>query len=841
RIGRIESSNCGNITWNEYNFANIFFYSYSPTVNGHLQTYARGYASSNVACGGDQHAVVKDYTEIDINYSPDRWYTYSVDKIAGHHAYAEFYWYPGELRGNRYVYIELRDITIYQEWSGSIQPKSSVSKLVTITRPSMTPSISGGTMATNGEVSVSCSASGADEIKLYINGSCKETKSGSNVTFTGKYPSTENDFLDGQTFRCYAYRHVSEGRTSYVYESPSLTSQRTGVFTGDLNASVEKCGDVKLTWQIQNPSTTSDVNTSGFTLQMKNDDDWSNISSEIPYTSQSGDTKDYSYTYRIPDIDLNKGTVNRQFRVKRNFAEWDEKSFLQRTTDVNINTDFKQLSEIEIKPGGADGYPRLSWKMTTEGIECSDNISLKLKLDGATEITIPKEDILAGSYQTTGSSDGVLNCTSQRYELILQYGTLSPVTYLVSYNYVYEPTGRREFEKIVVSKGYYADRNIIKWYLRDGYDDFSRFLVMRKEAGAPDDEYITLSETTHTNRLQYTHDDRDINAGVYYIYKVEGIYECAEETGSLSSPVSIGFSQPYGSVSGRVTYTGSQAVRNVEIKVATDNAMNSSRELEFNSVRTGSLVSIPAGAKLFSAEGFTFEAWLKFLSSSEQTLLSNSLLTVKRGTNNKIAVTLANGSTLTVPENIPVGEYVHLSITVEKQSNYKNYAVTAYINDSAYVTANVTLSHDAVTPVAATKLGETFIGYMDDIRLWSRVLTAEEVALNYDRVLGGKETGLAAYYKFDEIDAAESALFDCSATGTDFNGNHAEKGAGVARATVPISASHLSIKGVTDDNGNYSIISCIPYTSEGTTYTLSPSLVGCANPLKISSKKVVHL
>ncbi|MDR0712660.1 MAG: hypothetical protein LBF89_00115, partial [Bacteroidales bacterium] len=209
---------------------------------------------------------------------------------------------------------------------------------------------SGGTTGTNGEISVSCSASGADEIRFYINGYHNETKSGSSATFTGKYPATEDDLLYGQTFKCYARKSVSGGRTTYVYESPSLTSQRTGVFTGNLNASVEKCGDVKLTWQIKNPSTTSGINTNGFTLQVKKGDGgWTDISTEIPYTSQLGGTKDCSYTYQIPNEDLNKGTVNYQFRVKRNFADWDERSFLQRSTSVNINTDFKKLAEIEIK------------------------------------------------------------------------------------------------------------------------------------------------------------------------------------------------------------------------------------------------------------------------------------------------------------------------------------------------------------------------------------------------------------------------------------------------------------------------------------------------------------
>jgi hypothetical protein len=830
-------------TNDEYQRANLYFYSHSASNNEHLTIFARGAVDD---CG--QYAADGNYIEIPIDHWNNRRYTFGLDLVEGdaskkHHSFAEFYWYPGEMTSDQNIEVAIKNISIMEEqsWFYFVTSKQDVVRSITATRPdAVSHSISGGTIGADGKLSITCNAGEATEIQLFkVFGSSwyeyletVETKSGSNITFTGHYFTRDYQFLDGATFGFNSRRSVSNNRTTYVRRAVmTLTSGRTGVFTNRLDASLEACGKVKLSWHIKNPWNTSGINTDGFILEVKKgDDNWTAITSGVPsYTAQDGGTTDYNYTYTIPNEDLNKGMVNYQFRVKRTFVAWNDNTFggdyengnlFQRNISVPINTNFKTLTNIEMKPGGTGNYPRLTWDMTTDGIECTENIKLKLKV-GSTEKDIDKD---SSSYQTS-EENGIDDCKRQSYELILQYGNLDPITYTVSANYAHQPAGKREFDDLVVSKGYYADRNSIKWYIRNGFDEFTRFRLMRKEASQPDSEYVAVGDEITHNRgvLQYNREDYEINAGVYYIYKVEGLFGCDTIQGVLPSPTAVGFSQPYGSVSGRVTYTGSQAVQGVEINVATDNALNSNRELEFNRNRSNSYLSIPAGTKLFNRDGFSFEAWLKFTASQNDIIVSNSLLTITRGTDSRITVKLNNVSN-TVSTPIASGEYTHLTVTAAKQSNNKTYTVKVYINDAVQYTGTFNLSSDAVTPTAATIIGQSFTGYIDDVRIWNKALTADEVALNYDRVLGGKEVGLAAYYRFDEIDFAESALFDCSAIGTTFNGNHAVKGSGVNRSNIPVSASHLTIKGITDGNGNYSIINCIPFTSEGTTYTLSPAL-----------------
>jgi hypothetical protein len=67
---------------------------------------------------------------------------------------------------------------------------------------------------------------------------------------------------------------------------------------------------------------------------------------------------------------------------------------------------------------------------------------------------------------------------------------------------------------------------------------------------------------------------------------------------------------------------------------------------------------------------------------------------------------------------------------------------------------------------------------------------------------------LAAYYKLDEIEAAGNDVFDVSAIGTAYNGNHAEKGSGVNRSTLPVSASFTVSGKVMYEGGNYPVEGC---------------------------------
>lgn len=812
------------------------------------------------SCTFIQSSTYQEYAATSSYYT-----TYMGGQVDGNnkHGYAEFFWYPGEISSNRTVTVELRSILIrdYDENSGSGITKTNQSQSKTISIPATpTYTYSAENLGENGKMTFKCEVSGATKIALVTGSSGStvlQTKTGSNVTFTDVYHTDAvGKFNKGtsssEDYHFIAYKEVSGGKTIYKFPvSNYLEPPRTGEFTGNLTVTPSTCGDLILEWQVANPPSGSSYvyNLQGFDLEVKRGTGgWTPITGGIPdykdVKSNVEATTSYTCTYRIPEQDMNKGTINYSFRLKRKFMTWTSsryKTLFIREVTKSINTDFKELDEnkIEIQEG-KDKYPRILWNFTTTGTECNDNISLKLKVNNQTT-DIPKDSILLMktesiinpdmsktyknyyAYQTT-DLNGVESCISQRYELVLQYGSLSAKTYLVNGNYVFEADGKREFRSLLVSKGYYADKINVRWQLRDDYDEFNSFRLQRKAIEEKDTEYVTLAEFVHTRgQLSYNYDDASINAGIYYVYRVEGIYKCLENGGIISSPTDIGFSQPYGSVSGRVTYAGSSAVKDVRINLSAKDALRGNRELDFLPARSNSVLTLPFDTKLFNREGHSFQAWLYFsgTATGEQTMSNNSAVIITRGTDGKLHVKLGNQTVSTV-EAVNSGRYVHLSATIQKQSDdYKSYLVSIYLDGELSVSQTVALNA-GLTDAGITKLGETFNGQMDDIRVWNKVLTADEIALNYDRILGGKETGLIAYYKCDETDAISDALFDSSASGITFNSFHAIKGSGVNRLDVAAEASHLTIKGVTDEDGNYSIVNSIPYTSEGTLYNISP-------------------
>ncbi|MDL2314749.1 T9SS type A sorting domain-containing protein [Bacteroidales bacterium OttesenSCG-928-C19] len=817
--------------------------SNSQRIKDHLFVYSYGVAATEYVYNSSSNL-----QEIQVSQTNRQGHTFG---LTGNHVYAQFYFYLGEINSNYgSCTVELRNIEIEEQTTGDKKNLSNVSKFVNITVPS-TPSMSitGGNIVNGGDyaggLSFTCNASGASKFALLRNGTIVETKEVSNsATFTGKYLASDegwwNYFENGYYFSFYAYKSVSGGKTVYRYgPSSSLYPQRTGVFEpSTINITEGTCGQINLSWTLRNPSTTTNVNTTGFELQVQKGTEtgWTTISnSPLPgYNNTTTIHHTYSYTYQIPTDQLNKGEVNYRFRVKRAFANWDDDvlkakngtRYFQANGEKKINTNFKRLASATIT-SGTNNFPIIKWNISTVGLECPNEATLTLKVGNtSTNIT---DSLTKGSFQTS-KSQGVETCTPQRYELILKYGSKAEYSYEVIENYIMEDSTKREFKSITASKGYYSDYVNIKWQLNSGTDDFDKFRLWKWPLGSSIADGEVLAEVTHTGLLQYSYNDNNVNAGIYYNYAVEGIYSCETKTGSLYSSEEIGFSQPFGSVSGRITYEGSQAVEGVHVNLITEDALRSNRELSFFTNRSNNYVKLPEHSKLFSREGFSFQAWIKLGNSTKgEFIFFNNFIAVWRD-KNRLWVDARDFNKAT---NVYISDtsYVHLTVTVERlnDKNYNDYEVRLYVDGDKKETLSITRNNSAPAITTSSTLSygnntQDFIGTMDDIRIWDKVLTAEEIANNYDRVLSGKEDNLQAYYRCDETDVVNNWLFDCSAVGNTFNGRHATKYAGVAREDVPANATHLTLKGITNKNGIYQITNAIPFTSQGTLYEVVPML-----------------
>ncbi len=122
-------------------------------------------------------------------------------------------------------------------------------------------------------------------------------------------------------------------------------------------------------------------------------------------------------------------------------------------------------------------------------------------------------------------------------------------------------------------------------------------------------------------------------------------------------------------------------------------------------------------------------------------------------------------------------------------------------------------------------LGDGYTGYIDEVRVWSRLLTNEEIRRDYRRYLSGAETGLSMYLRLDEN--AGDNVYDLSRKGFRQNKNDGIFSQNIANGVLFSSTKptrkELGVFGVTDANGAYTIAS-ISYSGTGESFVITPSL-----------------
>jgi sugar lactone lactonase YvrE len=109
---------------------------------------------------------------------------------------------------------------------------------------------------------------------------------------------------------------------------------------------------------------------------------------------------------------------------------------------------------------------------------------------------------------------------------------------------------------------------------------------------------------------------------------------------------------------------------------------------------------------------------------------------------------------------IPLNIWTYVAATVDSGNN-----VSYYINGNpagGYSGSNLDLSLGSAVNLGDNS-GRQFNGILDEVQIWNQALSAAEIQTNYSIRLTGNETGLYAYYRFDEgtgattVDSAAAA------------------------------------------------------------------------------------
>lgn len=519
----------------------------------------------------------------------------------------------------------------------------------------------------------------------------------------------------------------------------------------------------------------------------------------------------YSYEFDVP---LGK-SLNYEFSIKRshtgNSDVWN--NAFSKHTSLSASAKHSNVTAGSVHAVLDEEAKTATITWQTEGdIWSSGTKAVITRINVTTNTTdnieLSKEEFLSGKYV----DDIIMVCNEYRYRLTVKpteaYGTLPTVAAPESIM----PTSIGNLVAFTAGKGYYSDRVELAWSSKG---NFERFVINRKEHGAPDTDYKQIA-VTEGNEAQNDYYYNDVNAipGIVYDYSIRGQVMCSGKLIESDEKLTdVGFRTPTGDIYGRVTFESGQAVSGAKVSAEpTEGSGVPGKSYVFTGA---SNLTVDNDQLLNDAtQAVTLQAWVR--AAKEGTIIEKPGM-YKLAYNGKKIEFTAGTQTLKTPkklsEYVSSDQFVHLSAVASATH------LIIYINGEAVAeaerTAQITGNNNKVV------MGEGFEGAIDEVRLWNKALNADTIASDYNRYLVGNEDGLQAYYTFDY--SVDDAFYDISYKGTKYNMNHGvATNVTTSSKDIPTSAQ-LGYSSYTATDGSYQIRS-LPYTGNGTTYMIVPTL-----------------
>ena len=425
-------------------------------------------------------------------------------------------------------------------------------------------------------------------------------------------------------------------------------------------------------------------------------------------------------------------------------------------------------------------------------------------------------------------------------------------------------------ESFSVSKGYFGDKVLIEWRLRNNINNITNIKILRRELGS-NENFQPIADITP--QPSGTYEDKYVDGGKLYEYKVLAENVMENEELFTNYITGIGFRNPTAVITGNVNFEGGNPVKNVTVVA----------ESSGSSISYGSSLKIPSNAKLEINKLnkpidslATLQAWVKPDINSPYTDDNGSpirlfRLTEANGNNIDVNVRvkiLANELEVKIKESLFLIKNVFPSGDIDARgddimvpvANFNDYfthfsiqlrdgmAPSLFINGrpmtkeyrDAVHKARAEIDQNINTPYLEisedislinfqlgkavwnkVRIGGGKTALIDEIRLWNRIETAAAIRTDYKRYISGDDPGLIVYLSANENQG--DYAYDASREDYTYNRNHGklENITFVSGPGAIPSASQLGILGVTDENGNYQINS-IPYSGTGESFKITP-------------------
>ena len=559
------------------------------------------------------------------------------------------------------------------------------------------------------------------------------------------------------------------------------------------------------------------------------------------YTDTNLDTG-AEYTYWVTFAPTSYGTVSEPINTKLTVS----------TTVQHDNTFFIRDLNAELNDGNTGGIT-ITWTPEKTG---SDVLFYVQRWN---EVTGKWDNLNATAQTSTAYLDkDVISMKTYRYRIKTTYWGIDFFTPEGEEKEIYYKV-MTKVKKFTASQGTYSNMVKLNWNVTILSEGDTRYVVYRKLMGDSQARFSQIYETVGKESSFY-YEDVSAQPGQFYYYKVTpyAYIEATETTPSDwaegNSVETDGFVQTRGIISGRIKYGTGTAVPNAKVvliksgdtdnttkqfysyHLSGDNASGVQWELSDEIIKnyfTGDDRPWSIQMYVCPEEGITGTQSIfdvnGYAGVGVKSATGGYELMVKSATGSSAATYGATGIV------IPADEYTHLVFSYDGASTYNLRAIRlADENDNGIVfeegknlktftgKANVQFNNtDRSRTVTFGMSG--FKGYIDEMRVWTKVLTDKEVNTYHNRTLSCTEKNLLAYWPVDEGINGMKMVYDYSKTNGVANGNHAlVKGNMFVSEVVP-TEEQLSIYSFTDENGNY-VIRGVPFSGDGTTYLVRPVL-----------------
>lgn len=676
---------------------------------------------------------------------------------------------------------------------------------------------------------------------------------GAKGTFTlpGTYDETESyEFYYHQFYK----RSVSMSNgnsdgnqtANMHFEAPRIKSTAKGfMYPSNLTLTQNKWNrSVELKWTINNKD--SNHNTDGGWLifrRKKGETGYRLVTSSrlskdnSSYTDTNLDAG-AEYTYWVTFAPNSYGTVSEPILTKlttsKSFTHDNKFSFASMNADLS---------------DGENGGITLSWTPEKTGSDVLFYIQRWNETSGQWQNL---KDV--GQTGTTYIDNDVTSWKEYKYRIKTSYWGLDFYSEEKTITYALM-TKVKEF---TASQGTYSNMVKLNWNVTVLSEGDTRFVVYRKLLGDAQAVFTQIYETVGDESAFY-YEDMSAQPGQFYDYKVTAFaYVPATSTtpsrwAEGNSMETDGFVQTRGILSGRIKYGTGVAVPNVKV-VLTKSGDNDNTAKQFYSLYLAGdkasgvqwELSDEMIANYFTGENRPWSIQMYVhpvagMNGTQSIFDVNGYAGVGVSPADggyQLMVKSATGSNAATYSNtgivIPANEYTHLVFSYDGGSTYTLRTIRpADENENGVVfeegktlktfTGKANVKFDDTNRSRTITFGKSgFIGNIDEMRVWTKVLTDKEVETYHNRTLSCTEKNLLAYWPVDEGINGMLSVYDYSKTNGVANGNHALAQGVVVSEVVP-TEEQLSIYSFTDENGNY-VIRGVPFSGDGTTYLVRPVL-----------------